>query len=113
WTCVSTWNNNANNGRIHFAGTHSDPFLHNSSIHIKIRFTAETRRSLRRIFILIQSRLWRDDWIRNILPSGRKSDSFNGYGTSYDACIERTEVFLFGGLSPAFAEAASRRQAAK
>jgi hypothetical protein len=30
-----------------------------------------------------------------------------------DECFDLKEGFLFGGLSPAFAEAASRRQAAK
>ena len=30
---------------------------------------------------------------------GKKSHSLNGYGTHYELRIERTEAFLFGGLS--------------
>jgi hypothetical protein len=41
-----------------------------------------------------------DDWIINSIPSGRRSNPLDGYGTYYEARIERTETFLFGGLSP-------------
>ena len=39
------------------------------------------------------------DWIKNSIPSGRRPKPLDGYGTDYEACIERTETFLFGGIS--------------
>jgi len=33
------------------------------------------------------------------IPSGRRSKPLDGYGTYYEARIERTETFLFGGIS--------------
>jgi len=32
-------------------------------------------------------------------PSGRRPKPLDGYGAYYEACIERTETFLFGGIS--------------
>ena len=48
-------------------------------------------------FLLIQS--GDGDWIKNSIPSGRGSKPLDGYGTYDEACIERTEPFLFGGIS--------------
>jgi hypothetical protein len=43
------------------------------------------------------------DWIKNSLPagrpSGRRPKPLDGYGTYDEACIERTETLLFGGIS--------------
>ena len=50
-------------------------------------------------FFLIQSRLGRD-WIRNLIPSGLRSESLDGYGIGQEPCPERTQAFLFGGISP-------------
>ena len=61
-------------------------------------------------FILIQSGLRRavaasaaqagdGDWIKNSILSGRRPKPLDGYGTYDEVCIERTETFLFGGIS--------------
>ena len=39
------------------------------------------------------------DWIKTSIPSGRRLKPPDGYGTYDEACIERTETFLFGGIS--------------
>jgi hypothetical protein len=37
---------------------------------------------------------------QKLCPFGTKSDSLSGYGTYYEPRSERTQAFLFGGLSP-------------
>ena len=62
------------------------------------RFTAETQRSQRNTFLLIQS--GDDDRIKNILPSGIRSNPVDGYGIEYEACIHRTEsLFVWRPLT--------------
>ena len=46
-----------------------------------------------------KSRAGDGDWIKNSIPSGRRPKPLDGYGTYDEACIERTETFLFGGIS--------------
>jgi hypothetical protein len=48
-------------------------------------------------FLLIQS--GGGDWIKNPIFSGRRPKPLDGYGTYDEACIERTETLLFGGIS--------------
>jgi len=60
-------------------------------------FTAETRRSPRKIF---SDPIVRGDWIRNVILSGLRSESFHGHGIVQEPCPKRTEAFLFGGISP-------------
>ena len=64
----------------------------------RIRFTAETQRSQRQIFFLIQS--GDGDWIRNSLPSELRSSLFIGYGRYDELSIRTTGTFFFGGISP-------------
>ena len=49
-------------------------------------------------FLLIQS--GDGDWIKNFFPSGLRLKPFDGYSTYQEPCPERTQGFLFGGISP-------------
>jgi len=75
-----------------------EPALRWAEATFKTRFTAEARRSRRKVFPDPIPPM--ADWIRNISSSGLRSESLHGSGSGQKIYPERTVAFLFGAISP-------------